>query len=76
LFQNGIARTPEHDLPWSAFSGKSVCKIILENLMKPAVFRGQTIPFCHKPELLESFKFTCWGLKNAGNLLLLDKAIS
>jgi hypothetical protein len=44
--------------------------------MKPEVFRGQTISFCQKPELLESFKFTCWGLKNAGNLLLLDKAIS
>ncbi len=34
LSRTGIVRTLEHDLPWSAVSGKLICLIILQDLKK------------------------------------------
>jgi hypothetical protein len=68
----------QSDLP-AFFSPRKVnLKIGLipeDDLPRKAIFRGQVIPACRKPEFERNFKLTFQGLKNPSKLLWLDKAI-
>jgi hypothetical protein len=63
-----LAKIPAYDKPESQ-------KWIWWNQQPKAIFQGQAIPACGKPEFIWNFKFTFQGLKNTGNSLWLDKAI-